>query len=70
MIAISSWITGKYKTLIWSSAAAVLIFRSELVIYLGIIFLIELFYKRLTVLRYVDYFLTFLNLNFDLCLED
>ncbi|VVC30835.1 Hypothetical protein CINCED_3A017881 [Cinara cedri] len=51
MIAISSWITGKYKTLIWSSAAAILIFRSELVIYLGIILLIELFYKRLTILR-------------------
>lgn len=52
MAALSSWIRGKHVTLIWCSAAAVLIFRSELVIYLGVIILIELFYKRLTFFRY------------------
>lgn len=51
MLALSSWIKGKHTTLIWSSAVAVLIFRFELVIYLGIIVLIELFYKRLTIFR-------------------
>lgn len=52
MVALSSWIRGNHVALIWSSAISVLIFRSELVIYLGIIILIELFYKRLTLLRY------------------
>ncbi|XP_050439362.1 probable Dol-P-Man:Man(7)GlcNAc(2)-PP-Dol alpha-1,6-mannosyltransferase [Adelges cooleyi] len=51
MVALSSWIRGKHVALIWSSAAAVLVFRSELVIYLGIIILIELFYGRLKILR-------------------
>lgn len=51
MVAISSWIRGKHITLIWFSAIAVLIFRSELAIYLGVIILIELFYKRLTIFR-------------------
>lgn len=52
MVALSSWIRGKHVQLIWCSAIAVLIFRSELAIYLGIIVLIELFYRRLTVFRY------------------
>lgn len=52
MLALSSWIRAKHTSLIWYSATAILIFRSELVIYLGIIVLIELFYKRLTILRY------------------
>lgn len=53
MVALSSWINKKHNILIWSSFIAILIFRSELVIYLGIIILIELFYKRLTILRYI-----------------
>ncbi|CAH1732238.1 probable Dol-P-Man:Man(7)GlcNAc(2)-PP-Dol alpha-1,6-mannosyltransferase [Aphis gossypii] len=51
MVALSSWIRGKHSLLIWSSAVAVLVFRSELVIYLGIIILMELFYKRLKLFR-------------------
>ncbi|XP_060859004.1 probable Dol-P-Man:Man(7)GlcNAc(2)-PP-Dol alpha-1,6-mannosyltransferase [Metopolophium dirhodum] len=51
MVALSSWIRGKHTLLIWSSAIAVLIFRSELVIYLGIIILMELLYKRLKLFR-------------------
>ncbi|XP_026817640.1 probable Dol-P-Man:Man(7)GlcNAc(2)-PP-Dol alpha-1,6-mannosyltransferase [Rhopalosiphum maidis] len=51
MVALSSWIRGKHILLIWSSAIAVLIFRSELVIYLGIIILMELLYKRLKLFR-------------------
>lgn len=51
MVALSAWIRGKHALLIWSSAIAVLIFRSELVIYLGIIILMELFYKRLKLFR-------------------
>ncbi|XP_015377693.1 PREDICTED: probable Dol-P-Man:Man(7)GlcNAc(2)-PP-Dol alpha-1,6-mannosyltransferase [Diuraphis noxia] len=51
MVALSSWIRGKHTLLIWSSAIAVLIFRSELVIYLGIIILMELLYKRLNLFR-------------------
>jgi len=62
MVALSSWIRGKHSLLIWSSATAVLIFRSELVIYLGIIILMELFYKRLKLFRYVLQ-LFFLNQN-------
>lgn len=54
MIALSSWIRGKHVTLIWCSATAVLIFRSELAIYLGIIVLMELFYKHLTISRYIN----------------
>ncbi|XP_050530832.1 probable Dol-P-Man:Man(7)GlcNAc(2)-PP-Dol alpha-1,6-mannosyltransferase isoform X2 [Daktulosphaira vitifoliae] len=51
MVALSSWIRGNHTILIWSSGVAVLVFRSELVIYLGVIVLIELLYSRLGVLR-------------------
>jgi len=53
MVALSSWIKGRHVELIWCSAVAILIFRSELIIYLGIIILIELFYKRLLIFRYI-----------------
>jgi len=53
MVALSSWIRGKHALLIWSSAIAIIIFRSELIIYLGIIILMELLYKRLKLFRYV-----------------
>jgi len=59
MLSLSSWIKGRHVELIWCSAIAILIFRSELVIYLGIIILIELFYKRLTIFRYLINFIRF-----------
>lgn len=66
MVALSSWIRGNHFALIWCSAVAVLVFRSELAIFLGIIILIELCYKRLTIFRYIkkiNFFIRLLKIN-------
>ncbi len=40
------WLSGQEKLLVWTSAFAILIFRSELVVLLGLILLQEVFIKR------------------------
>ncbi len=40
------WLSGREKSLVWTSAFAILIFRSELVVLLGLILLQEVFIKR------------------------
>jgi len=40
------WLAGREKLLVWTSAFAILIFRSELVVLLGITLLQEVFIKR------------------------
>ncbi|CAF1195310.1 unnamed protein product [Adineta ricciae] len=40
------WLTGRGKLLVWTSAFAILIFRSELVVLLGLILLQEVFIRR------------------------
>ena len=40
------WLTGRGKSLVWTSAFAILIFRSELVVLLGLILLQEVFIRR------------------------
>ncbi|CAF1014640.1 unnamed protein product [Adineta ricciae] len=40
------WLAGRGKSLVWTSAFAILIFRSELVVLLGLILLQEVFIRR------------------------
>lgn len=40
------WLSGRDKFLVWTSAFAILIFRSELVVLLGLTLLQEVFIKR------------------------
>lgn len=40
------WLSGRGKSLVWTSAFAILIFRSELVVLLGLILLQEVFIRR------------------------
>ncbi|UJR31419.1 hypothetical protein I4U23_018912 [Adineta vaga] len=40
------WLSGRQRSLVWTSAFAILIFRSELVVLLGLILLQEVFLRR------------------------
>lgn len=44
--AFSFWLSKREKALVWTSAFAILVFRSELVILFGLILLQEVFIKR------------------------
>lgn len=42
----SFWLSGRQKSLVWTCAFAILVFRSELVILFGLILLQEIFIKQ------------------------
>ena len=46
--ALAAWLKQQHSALLWWSGAAVVIFRSELVLYLGLVVLAELSSRRLT----------------------
>lgn len=48
LLALAGWIRGQHIRFLWCSGAAILIFRAELLIYLGQILLLELFSRRLS----------------------
>ncbi|XP_039281472.1 probable Dol-P-Man:Man(7)GlcNAc(2)-PP-Dol alpha-1,6-mannosyltransferase [Nilaparvata lugens] len=47
LVALHCWIRRKHSAFIWLSAAAILIFRAELAMFLGFLLLFELFYRRI-----------------------
>lgn len=49
LLALSCWIRGQHIIFLLCSGAAIIIFRAELVLYLGLILLVELHQRRLTV---------------------
>ena len=50
------WLSGHEKLLVWTSAFAILVFRSELVVLLGLILLQEVFVKqRLTFIKAIGH---------------
>ncbi|KAL1110299.1 hypothetical protein AAG570_008376 [Ranatra chinensis] len=51
LLALNYWIRGKRTHFIWFSAGAIIIFRSELAVFLGSILLFELYNKRIGPIR-------------------
>jgi alpha-1,6-mannosyltransferase len=51
LLALQSWIKQQHAKFIYFSAAAIIIFRAELAMFLGILLLTELFYQRLHPLK-------------------
>ena len=51
MLCFRFWLLQQHGRFIWTAGAAVILFRSELSILLGLILLMELIYKRLGILR-------------------
>ncbi|KAL4226476.1 dolichyl-P-Man:Man(7)GlcNAc(2)-PP-dolichol alpha-1 [Mactra antiquata] len=51
LFALRSWLNQSHVSFMWLSGAAILIYRSELTIFLGILLLLDLFWRRLSVLN-------------------
>lgn len=48
LIALSGWLDNDNKRFIIASGAAIIVFRAELVLFLGLLLLYDLVYKRIT----------------------
>jgi alpha-1,6-mannosyltransferase len=49
LLAVNYWMQREFKKFLFFAGAAVIIFRSELVIYLGLLLIYDLFYQRITI---------------------
>ncbi|XP_045502748.1 dol-P-Man:Man(7)GlcNAc(2)-PP-Dol alpha-1,6-mannosyltransferase [Colias croceus] len=51
LLAFDGWLSGKYKQFIVSAGASIVIFRSELAMLFGLFLIIDLYFKKITVLE-------------------
>ncbi|XP_023027637.2 alg12 alpha-1,6-mannosyltransferase [Leptinotarsa decemlineata] len=54
LLALNGWMNNNAKSFILFSGAAIIIFRAELALFLGILLLYDLYYKRITVKRLLE----------------
>lgn len=55
LLALHAWFRRQHKLFIWCSAAAIIIFRAELAMFLGLLLFFELCYGRITVKKFVPF---------------